>query len=336
MHNQVRVAAVVVTYNRKILMKECLDGLLAQTRRVDSIILIDNASTDGTPEFLDSLGYLSNPTIDYVRLPENTGGAGGFHYGVKRGYEQGFDWLWVMDDDAEPEKNALAILLGSIELIKDNNLGVLTQTVQNLNGSIAHSHRGYLNFKRLWPGVLQIPLKIESYKAGKPLKIDFASFVGILISKDIIHKIGFPDKRFFIHADDLDYSIRIRKSFNMYLIPKSIIIHKYDQKPQFIVKYFLGYRFKRTPIKGYIFSYFLRRNLLYVNKKYNEYKFFYVILNFISKVVESMNIIIMDGFKVKRLTILWKSFYDGLFSNFNNNIVAKISYSTGEQTRKVS
>ena len=85
-----KIAAVVVTYNRKELLKECLDALLRQTYSVDSIILIDNASNDGTPEFLKENGYLDNPKIDYVRLPENTGSAGGFYDGVKRGYKKGF------------------------------------------------------------------------------------------------------------------------------------------------------------------------------------------------------------------------------------------------------
>jgi len=108
------VAAVVVTYNRKHLLKECLDALLAQTRPIDAIIVMDNASTDGTPEFLEAQGYLTNPIIDYVRLSENTGGAGGFHYGVKRGYEQGFDWLWLMDDDVKPVNSTLAELVAAI------------------------------------------------------------------------------------------------------------------------------------------------------------------------------------------------------------------------------
>ena len=71
-------SAVVVTYNRKDSVCDCLDGILRQTEPVDKIILVDNASNDGTPEKLDKGGYLANPAIDYVRLPHNTGGAGGF------------------------------------------------------------------------------------------------------------------------------------------------------------------------------------------------------------------------------------------------------------------
>ena len=115
------VCAVVVTYNRKTLLLECLEALRKQTRPVDGIYIIDNASTDETPEVLKESGYipelppseLAEPyeiehqisnlvngepiKIFYVRMHENTGGAGGFYEGVKRGYEKGYDWLWLMD-----------------------------------------------------------------------------------------------------------------------------------------------------------------------------------------------------------------------------------------------
>ncbi|MDW8464040.1 MAG: glycosyltransferase [Geminocystis sp.] len=125
------VCAIVVTYNRKKLLLECLEAIRRQTRPVQGIYIIDNASTDGTPEFLKENGYinelppenLAKPwerefTIEnlvdgkeirvyYVRMHENTGGAGGFHEGVKRAYEKGYDWLWLMDDDVEPLPDGL-------------------------------------------------------------------------------------------------------------------------------------------------------------------------------------------------------------------------------------
>ena len=101
------VAAVVVTFNRKELLCECLDALLAQTFPVSRIVLVDNASTDGTYELLAEKGYLERGIFDYFRLPINSGGAGGFHEGVKRAYEAGFDWLWLMDADVEPMPGAL-------------------------------------------------------------------------------------------------------------------------------------------------------------------------------------------------------------------------------------
>ena len=121
------VCAVVVTYNRRNLLIECLSALLKQTFPLQGIYLIDNASTDGTPELLLEKGYIyelpppnlkdpwekefiiQNHTdsgsikLHYVRMPKNTGSSGGFYEGVKRGYERGYDWLWLMDDDSEPK-----------------------------------------------------------------------------------------------------------------------------------------------------------------------------------------------------------------------------------------
>lgn len=88
-----KVAAVVVTYNRKELLRECLQALLNQTRPLDEIIVVDNASTDGTDQMIPE----EFPQITHVRLPENIGGAGGFHEGMKLAYEKGHDWIWVMD-----------------------------------------------------------------------------------------------------------------------------------------------------------------------------------------------------------------------------------------------
>jgi len=73
------VAAILVTYNRQRLLAECLGALLGQTRPLDRIILVDNASTDGTADWLQTQGYTGHPRIACLRLPENRRGAGQFH-----------------------------------------------------------------------------------------------------------------------------------------------------------------------------------------------------------------------------------------------------------------
>ncbi|MFX5615039.1 glycosyltransferase, partial [Acinetobacter baumannii] len=79
--------------------RECLQSVLSQTRAPDHVLVVDNASTDGTGEMLKE----EFPEVEVLRLPENQGGAGGFHEGIKRAYEAGYDWIWLMDDDGLPK-----------------------------------------------------------------------------------------------------------------------------------------------------------------------------------------------------------------------------------------
>ena len=138
-----KIAAVLVTYNRKRLLGECLDSLLRQTRPLDGLYIIDNHSTDGTREYLQSRGMAGPPEresgapaetvlavaapefpggsveVHCVAMPTNTGGAGGFHEGLKRTVAAGFDWLWLMDDDLLTAPDALAVLVEKKNALED-------------------------------------------------------------------------------------------------------------------------------------------------------------------------------------------------------------------------
>jgi GT2 family glycosyltransferase len=238
-----KIAAVVVTYNRKELLKGCLDALLNQTYPLDSIILIDNASTDGTPEFLREKGYFDNPKIDYVRLPENIGGAGGFYEGMKRGYKKGYDWLWLMDDDAIPLDDALEKLLkASKSLSTKKKKGVFVSSLIASRKEIRNS---------MFPKIIEI---------------NKAMFVGWLNPYEIINSIGFPRKDFFIYWDDIEYSQRLKShGFRIYKVTDSYIIHK-DWTAQTRKNINVLFRKVSRPIYQDWKSYYLFRNKILMHK----------------------------------------------------------------------
>lgn len=178
-----RVCAVIVTYNRKELLRECLQAVLSQTRPPDHVLVVDNASTDGTPEMLRE----EFPQVEVLRLPENQGGAGGFHEGMKRAYEQGFDWLWLMDDDTLPSPRALEVLLlegralfrGSFVVAReDEGRTAFPYPLKegNFSSAVEEIERGYPDgriegFLHLFPGTLIHRTIVE--KVGLPLKALF-------------------------------------------------------------------------------------------------------------------------------------------------------------------
>lgn len=277
-----KICAIVVTYNRKELLKECLDTLLLQTRPLDSIILIDNASTDGTPQFLKENGYLDNKKIDYVRLKENTGGAGGFYEGVKKGYEKGFDWLWLMDDDVKADDKCLEKLL----LFKNKKITLVPLRVSN-GFNIEESAAVKYNLKNPFLELKEIQV-LDLYKKKddlkKNLEIQDFSFEGPLINRKLIKKIGFPKKDFFIFCDDTDYSLKIRRETKEKIL---------------LVKDALLYRMvlvnnKKKREMGWKDYYFLR-NVSYIQYKYGEnllvkFKPFFILSGIILKSIFRLKI----------------------------------------------
>ena len=261
-----KIAAVVVTYNRKELLKECLDALLNQTYPLDSIIIIDNASTDGTPEFLKENGYLDNPKIDYVRLPENTGGAGGQYTGIKKAYEEGFDWVWCFDDDGIAKNDALE------ELIKYKNENTVLNSLV-----IDSSNHNLLSF-----GLIDTTNKKKYYKTEEAEKANFINhinpFNGTLLPINIIRKIGLPEEEFFIWGDEREYLKRVLfYQFQIKTISKSKIYHPgiLDKKG--------GLQEKRYIIPPWKIYYEVR-NSLFIYKKYkNKVLLFLIVPVYISK-----------------------------------------------------
>lgn len=190
------VAAIVVTFNRKLLLLECLDGLLSQTLPPDRIYIIDNASTDGTAESLQEAGYLANPLIRYVSLGSNQGGAGGFAAGLKLAFKDGFDWFWLMDDDVEPYSDGLAQLLefrhasGCIHGRRRNSDGTPFVSIECFSERTVTTSR------------IADPLFLANTQAQA---INTGCFEGMLVSREVVSQIGFPDADFFITWDDTFY-----------------------------------------------------------------------------------------------------------------------------------
>lgn len=202
------VCAVMVSFNRKKLLVRGLNALQRQTRPVDKIIIIDNASTDGTPELLKSEGFLDKKNIQFQQLTENLGGAGGFKTGVELAYQQGFDWIWMMDDDGYPTDDCLCRLLE----YKDD---------YDFYGPLVLSDEDKENFS--FPMTLPKSKKVirskpelmdfleKEKKESKILNDILIPFNGVLINKESVRKIGFPDARFFIWGDDIEYTKRLQR-----------------------------------------------------------------------------------------------------------------------------
>ncbi len=206
------VVAVVVTYNRKELLRECVNALLNQEYNNCKVVVIDNNSSDGTEEYIKDL--VDGDNVIYKNTGENLGGAGGFNYGIKEASKLNPDFVWIMDDDCIVHKHTLDNFI-----IAD----------RKLNGKY-----GYLSSKVLWKDNTICKMNIQRKTLTKTVKdfdssfvpVSMASFVSLFIPYGIIKEFGLPIKDFFIWTDDWEYTRRISRNYPCYLINKSVVTHK--------------------------------------------------------------------------------------------------------------
>ncbi len=277
-----RIAAIVVTYNRKVLLLRCLEALLGQSRRLDAIYIIDNNSTDGTCEALWDRGLIAPNAarteeadervtmveppappdgaveIHYVKMPENTGGAGGFHEGMKRSAGAGFDWLWLMDDDLLPSCDALEALV-----VRRDTLTKASTQPFLLNCTVLsqdHSDGDTLAFplqeitRKGHPrlGVYYWRLSEVADKVRNGVYRWACPFNGTLVPARALGEIGLPNKEFFIRGDEKDFLWRAAGRLELYTVIDSRAHHPRPRVDAFDWK-----------------QYYHIRNMLVVNSHFN-------------------------------------------------------------------
>ncbi len=241
-----QILAVVVTHNRRMLLSRCLDNLLAQIRQPDQILVVNNASTDGTVEMLEQRG------IHFI-TQENYGSAGGWHRGIQHAMDHGFDKVWLMDDDGFPDVGALGILEAA--LLPDIACAASVVVREDIPTDFVFD-LPVLNESGLpviWGRTRKLVSMNELRVAAPGGTYPFAHFFnGALISMAAVREVGNVDCNFFMSGDELDYQYRLRKAGKVISVLDAIHYHPdQSQRPY-------------TPAKVYYFV----KNTLVLNTRY--------------------------------------------------------------------
>jgi rhamnopyranosyl-N-acetylglucosaminyl-diphospho-decaprenol beta-1,3/1,4-galactofuranosyltransferase len=197
-----RIVAVVVTFNRLALLQR-LVARLREVEGLDEVLVVDNASTDGTGEWLAA----EAPPVTVSTLDANRGGAGGFHAGLQAAYDRGADLVWLMDDDGIPEPDCLKVLLD-----------------HNPDGDafdfwgpavLAEQDPSRLCFPIRLPGrttVVHRMAEVELAARNGVIADVVIPFNGVLVTRDLVERIGTPREDFFVWGDDVEYLWRAREA----------------------------------------------------------------------------------------------------------------------------
>ena len=287
MNEKLRVAAVVVTYNRLPLLQQCLRALAAQNAHLEAIWVIDNASTDGTQTAVQAM-HLEN--LVYRNTGKNLGGAGGFAYGVKKAAMAGYDALWLMDDDTIPEPEALQNLL---------------ECDRKLEGKY-----GWLSSRALAPDGTDQPMNrqrktpytdVEGYTENQVPAV-MASFVSLFLRTDIVKKFGIPIADFFIWSDDWEYTRRISKELPCYVASESRVVHAMKNPGTVNIATDVPARWER-------YRYFYRNDVVLYRRE-GIRGWLWLLAKDLWHTVQ----VVLDsrGSRCARISIIWKGFAEGV------------------------
>lgn len=206
-----KTCAVVVTHNRRALLERCLAALKQQSAPCD-VLVVDNASTDGTERWLAEQAA-QDSRLRLYRSAENLGGAGGFHTGMRLALEAGYEWLWIMDDDSLAAPTALEKLLAA-------------------DRALAGEY-GWLSSRALWTDGTPCRMNVQRRTPYRDIT-DFtgclvpsvmASFVSLFLRAETARRFGLPLKEFFIWTDDWEYTRRISRRLPCYVCTESMVVH---------------------------------------------------------------------------------------------------------------
>jgi rhamnopyranosyl-N-acetylglucosaminyl-diphospho-decaprenol beta-1,3/1,4-galactofuranosyltransferase len=252
------ILAVIVTHNRCTLLSRCIDHLQIQTRQAQEILVINNASTDGTVEMLQGRG------IPFV-TQENVGSAGGWHRGIEHAVDQGFDAVWLMDDDGFPDPTSLA----ELEARLITGVAAVSAVVVREDERARFVFPFPLLDAAGLPVLIGSPRKLFTVTALKAMATNgtypFAHFFnGALISVNAVRKIGNVNRDFYISGDEVDYFFRLRKAGSVLSVIDALHFHPdVSQRPYSSAKFY--YYLKNTLIlNGRYFNAIWLRHLLAV------------------------------------------------------------------------
>jgi rhamnopyranosyl-N-acetylglucosaminyl-diphospho-decaprenol beta-1,3/1,4-galactofuranosyltransferase len=213
LHGAERVCAIVVTYNRRELLRRCLKALAGQRRALDATVVVDNASSDGTADMVRA----EFPAVQLLRLDRNAGGAGGFQHGLAWGYDRAHDWLWLLDDDTIAQPDTLAALLDGAARAPGGQPLLVTSQVRWTDGRLHPMNRPVARWRDR--------ARMAEAAAHGLVALRYATFVSVALRREAVERFGLPRAEYFIWGDDVEYTARILRHEPGYLVPESRVHH---------------------------------------------------------------------------------------------------------------
>lgn len=294
-----KIIAITVTYNSVNFLERCLNSLNNQSFALDKIIVVDNNSSKSVqPDIKNLVSKFENVTL--YSLESNTGGAGGFQFGMSKALEENPDWIWIMDDDAYPRKDCLEKL---VYFTSKSNVACVCPLIygDTLNKYQIYHHKKITKFL-----MKDVPMYKSFSDIPDSFEIDSNAFVGPLVSAEVVKKIGIVDGSLFIYGDDTEFTYRLtRAGYKMVVIKNAVINHRDVEAPK-----------NEINPKSWWKDYYMYRNRFFFIKEFSKNCFQYFFAKMHQKNIIYMRMLMAlikrkyRGYRMIKISIYRKAIKD--------------------------
>jgi hypothetical protein len=216
-----KVVAVIVTWNKQAEVLRCINSVLASAHPVEAIVVVDNASTDGTAE---AIKQQFGVKVHLLTNASNKGGSGGFHDGISAALGYQADYLWLLDNDVIVAPEALSQLLDVAQ--QQPQAGIVGSKVYFAQApEIIWSMGARVNHWLADISVVGDKVR-DTGQYNQLIEVEYVPMCSMLVRTKVIQTVGSVDPDYFVYSDDVDFCTRAKRAgFGVLSVPQSIVWH---------------------------------------------------------------------------------------------------------------
>ena len=294
------VAIILLNWNNYQDTYECLKTLETLTYPHFHVFLVDNDSSDDSFTRLkeDQASGKFNVGLTCIQSGGNLGCAGGNNVGIKKAYEQGFDYYWMLNNDTYVDPEALSTLVEVIDA--EQKVGIVGSKIYYADTKLLWFAGGSVNS---YIGTSKM-IGIDEEDKGQydeMKEVDFIVGCSMLFRKEVIEYIGYLEEDYFIYYEDTDWNIRAKKAgWKIIYVPSSIIYHKESSST------------KSSDLSPYYAYYLIRNGYLMVSRINANYKWIAFMYLFIRILKFHILYVLKSNNKLRRSSMILKGAFHAL------------------------
>ena len=255
------VAIVILNWNRAADTLECLESLAHISYPSFSVLVVDNGSTDGSPDAIEQWGRENLP-LTLIRNAENRGFVRGSNQGMRHALSKDADYVFLLNNDTVVEPDVLANLVQAAEC--SSEIGMAGPKIYKYGEERVLDSAGTRTIPWLAQGFLLGHGEEDRGQYDSSAEMPYITGTALLVKRTVLEKVGMMDEDYFCYFDDFDWALKVREAgYRLLLVPKAVVHHKGSRTAGFNSPFYMRHMIrsrilfarKHVPLPQFLFAF---------------------------------------------------------------------------------